>query len=236
MKKVIVGFLSMVLVLLSASFAGASLKVVGDVGYYAPNYGQINEELSVINALTGMNLHFGSGIICGIGLADEVGDLEVRLEYNAFILKIGDTYSDSYTIGGTTYLINGMTEMELTTNPIILSLIYSFSPGASLSPYVGVGLGLFSTKLTGESRYVEYDEDGVLVDAYSDKGSYTDSPIGFLILAGVRKDMTKNLILRGEVRYVSAKATFTDETVSPAWSVDCDLGGFMGSVGVEYKF
>lgn len=233
MKKVMVGFL--ILVLLSASFAGASLKVVGNVGYYAPNYGQINEELSALNTLTGMSLGFNSGVIYGIGLSDEVSNLEVRFEYNSFSSKTKGAYSYGYTIGEITYRYDEMLDLELTTNPIILSLTYGFSPGAPLSPYAGVGLGIFSTKLTGKTVLSDY-ENGVLVDTYSFSDSYTNSPTGLLLLAGVHKDMTKNLILKGEVRYISAKATFTDETVSPTWSVDCDLGGLMGNVGVEYKF
>jgi len=237
MKRVVIGILCVGLVLLSASFAGASLKVSVNAGYYDPDYGQINEELSVLSAGTGMNLGFDSGFIYGLSIAGEIGDrLEARLEYDSFSSKTSGEFTDSYVdLDEVTHTFKNSMKMELTVSPVILSLVYRF-PGASLSPHVGVGLGLFSTKLTGESWYREY-EDGDLVDFSYDRGAYDDDPVGFLVLAGLTKNIGKNFVLRGEVRYIfSAKATFTDETVSPPWSVDCDLGGFMGNVGVECRF
>jgi len=234
MKKIVVGFLSVVVVLLLiSSFAQAGLKMSVNAGYYSPNYGQINEELSAAKVETGMDLRFDSGVFFGLSIAGEVGDkLEVRLEYDSFSSKTKDSYSYSDTFEGITYREDITVELELSTTPIILSLIYNFSPGASLSPYAGVGLGIFSSKLSSKT-VCKYYENGELVDVeppyeYSDD----DSPMGFLVLAGVQKDVTENLIFRGEVRYISAKATFATEVES----VDCDLSGFMGSVGLEYRF
>ena len=237
MKKIVVGFLSVVLVfLLIGSFAQAGLRFYLDAGYYDPDYGEINEYLSMLSAGTGMGLGLDSGFFSALGIAGGITPkLEVRLEYGDFTSKTSGSFTDSYEWEGVTYTSKYRTKMELTVNPLILSLIYRFSERA-LSPYVGVGLGSFSAKLSGESWYEEY-EDGTLADFSYGQGSYSDDPTGFLVLAGLAKDIGKNFVLRGEVRYIfSTKATFVDRTASPPWSVDCDLGGFMGSVVLEYSF
>lgn len=235
-KKLVAGFLSAALVLLLVSFAGASVKVVGTADYYTPNYGEINDVLADTNTELGTAFAFKEGMAYGFGLefgSDAVPNLGIRLEYSSFASKTEDSYSWTMPWGSVTYYWDTTLGFELVTTPIILSAVYQFSPASSFRPYLGLGVGTFSSKLSVKQTDVVYQDDEFF-DTSSDSESWNDSPIGYQGLAGAEIGLSENLSLIGEVRYISAKATF--EGGSLPQPVDCDWSEFTGRIGLAYKF
>ncbi|MFQ6067575.1 MAG: outer membrane beta-barrel protein [bacterium] len=165
MRKKMVGFIiagMLVLVFGLASTparAELSLGVVG--GYYSPNFGKINDDYL---AGLGTDLEFKAGAMYGLVLGyDLPARFGLRLEYNSFESKTSDEEQD----------------FKLTVTPMMLSLIYGFSPA-----YIGAGVGLFSTEFK---------------DTYGDSDS--DSPTGLVLLGGFGFG-DRPIFLNLEARYV----------------------------------
>lgn len=226
--------MSIALVLFSVTSAWPDLRVIGRVGYYSPNFGEFNEATANMNASFGTDLEFKGGIVYGIGLSYDISSrFETRVEYNSSTSKTEDT--SSITWEGTTSRMDISVDYGLTTTPIVISAVLRFFPDMPFRPYVGLGVGIFSSRFSGAVTQ-KYYEDGTLTGTVSGSGSYEDSPAGFQIIGGIENDVSANLVLASEIKYVLAEATFNIEDAIPPYSIKCDWSGFMGSAGIEYRF
>jgi len=171
MRKKIIGFMVAGILFLVLGFvsmpasAELSLGVVG--GYYSPNFGQVNDDLDEMNDLLGTDLGFKAGMMYGLALGYNLpARFGLRLEYNSFESKTSDTSSETWGL----WEFRDDMDLKLTVTPVILSLLYGFSPF-----YIGAGVGSFSTKLKVASEWEEYFV-GFLVDSGS--WSESDSDMG----------------------------------------------------------
>jgi len=212
------------------------------VGYYTPNYGQVNELFENMNKTYGTNVKFKSGLNWGLNLNYELSsNWRMRGEYIAFDSKTSDSYVYEYELFGTLYRDDiDYVGFEVNLRALILSGIYRFSPNKSFCPYAGLGIGLFLTelkgKVTGTSYYYDPSTDKwqewLSIDA---SGSDNASPIGFQILAGVEYKVRENFSIAGEIKYVIGKAE--DLLGEEGWeSFDVDWSGLSAGLGVVYSF
>ncbi len=208
MRKKIVGFMVAGMLILVFGLASTparaqfSLGVVG--GYYGPNFGQINDDLDVVNVVFGTDLELKAGMMYGLALGyDLPPHFGLRLEYNSFESKTSDTVLPGVDL-----------DFKLTVTPVILSLLYGFSPF-----YVGAGVGSFSTKLKW----------GLLVDSTAITIADSDSPTGLVLLAGYGFG-GEPIFLNLEARYVvGTKAKMEDA------GTEVDLSGVQLSLLVGLK-
>ena len=223
MRKKIIGFMVAGILFLVLGFvstpasAELSLGVVG--GYYSPNFGQVNDDLDEVNDLLGTDLELKAGMMYGLALGyDLPARFGLRLEYNSFESKTSDTGSETSGL----WEFREDIDLKLTVTPVILSLLYEFSPF-----YIGAGVGSFSTKLKVTSEWEEYFV-GFLVDSGSWSESDSDSPTGFVLLAGYGFG-GEPVFLNLEARYVVGTKAKLEDLVT---EVDlsglqlCLLGGF----------
>ncbi|MEA1965491.1 MAG: hypothetical protein U9O41_10290 [Candidatus Aerophobetes bacterium] len=241
----------------SSAQSGLSLGVIG--GYYSPSFGEINDDFEEVNILYGTDLELKAGIMYGAAVNYDINpQLRVRLEYDIFKSKtsgegsysyVYDSWLDGYYGWGYYWYYEDWVEetidaeFELTTTPIILSGIYKFSPF-----YVGAGVGSFPTTCKSSGTLTEdYYLDEYLYDSWY--GGYTymdtyywytdsfdlseedsDSPTGFLVIAGVELGGEKTFF-NLEARYIpSLKANF--DTLGTS----ADLGGFQVNLLAGFRF
>jgi len=185
------------------------LNVGGMAGYYNPNFGEVNDEY-----LEGFSKKFEGGLTYGLALSYDISpNIRIRGEYNTFTSKASDdTLSPIMTF-----------EEKLTVTPIILSGIYRISPNVPLCPYIGAGVGSFSTKMEERIEFL-----GIPVP-YEDE----DSPIGFQVLGGVEFG-GGNFSLAAEARYIVAKAELNSDEA--AFYTNVDLGGLFVGLIASIKF
>ena len=208
MRKKIIGFMVAGILFLVLGFvstparAELSLGLVG--GYYSPNFGEINDDLDEFNDLLGTDLELKAGMMYGLALGyDLPPHFGLRLEYNNFESKTSDTVLPGVDL-----------DFKLTVTPVILSLLYGFSPF-----YVGAGVGSFSTEL----------QWGVLEDSVFTSVSDSDSPTGLVLLAGYGFG-GEPIFLNLEARYVvGTKAKLEDA------GTEVDLSGAQLSLLVGLK-
>ena len=225
MRKKIIGFMVAGILFLVLGFvstpasAELSLGVVG--GYYSPNFGQVNDDLDEMNDLFGTDLELKAGMMYGLALGyDLPARFGLRLEYNSFESKTSDTWSETWGL----WEFREDLDLELTVTPVILSLLYGFSPF-----YIGAGVGSFSTKVKSTWTFEEYFL-GVLVDSESDSESDKDSPTGLVLLAGYGFG-GEPVFLNLEARYVvGTKAKLED------FETEVDLTGLQLSLLGGFKF
>ena len=230
MRKKIIGFMVTGVLVLGLGFVSAparaelSLGVVG--GYYSPNFGKINDDLEEINDIFGTDFELKAGMMYGLALGyDLPARFGLRLEYNSFESKTSDTFYDFYwDTWGFLWEEYEDDEWKLTVTPVILSLIYELSPA-----YIGAGVGSFPTKIKFDWEWEEYWE-GFLVDSDSGSESDSDSPTGFVLLAGFGFG-GEPVFLNLEARYVvGTKAKLED------WDTEVDLSGLQLSLLAGFKF
>ena len=223
MRKKIIGFMVAGILFLVLGFvstpasAELSLGVVG--GYYSPNFGQVNDDLDEINTELGTDLEFKAGMMYGLALGYDLPPrFGLRLEYNSFESKTSDTWSETSGL----WEFREDIDLKLTVTPVILSLLYRFSPF-----YIGAGVGSFSTKVKSTAEWEEYFA-GFLVDSDSWSESDDDSPTGLVLLAGYGFG-GEPVFLNLEARYVvgtKAKLEDFDTEVDLSGLQLCLLGGF----------
>ena len=230
MKRKIIGFIVTGALIFTLSFAaratGADWSIGGVAGYYSPNFGEINDfdERYESQDIYGVDLTFKAGTIFGITAAYDISpNLRLRGEINSFTAKTSGTGYWSFG----PYEKEEDIDFELTMTSLVFSGIYKFSPEETLSPYVGAGVGQFSTKvkLSGEQRWYEY---GSLENTYTGSMSQSDTPIGFQLLGGVEYNI-ENFLLTAEIKYTTAKADM-------AVFGTADLSGLSLILGALLKF
>jgi len=201
--------------------AQAGLSIGEVVSYYSPRFGEVNDKLEWVSALSEMDLKLKGGLACGLTLSyDTSPNFRIRGEHNTFTSKTSD--SSSYDLWEDDY------SFKLTTTPIILSGIYRFSPDSLLCPYAGAGIGYFFTKISDEWKGY-YEGEMWNTESYSDK----DNPIGYQILGGI-EFRGENFSLAMEARYIIAKANLNDP--SAGFNTKVDLGGLFAGLIASTKF
>lgn len=230
MKKKMVGFLgagALVLVFgLFSDSAQAELNFGGLVGWYNPNFSELNDYLdSSAPPEWGIDLEFEGGMMYGVAVEYEITpNFKLRGEWNSFNADTSD--SD----GGGNFGYSA--EYKLNVNAYTLSGIYTMSPARPVFPYIGAGVGQIMTKFQwGEIEL--YAGTPWLTST----GSETEGPIGFQVLTGVGFN-TGTLLLWGEARYIFAKVEMEnfqshDGSVS---GITIDLSGLFLNVGTIIRF
>lgn len=232
MKRKIIRLIASGTLIFILSFASRSTQadwsIGGVAGYYSPNFGEVNDfdERYESWDIYGVDLTFKAGTIFGITAAYDISsNFRVRGEINSFTAKASDVgyWSGVWRWSEEVYDI----DFELTMTSLVFSGIYRFSPEESLSPYVGAGVGQFSTKvkLSEERRWYEY---GLLEDIYTTSVSQSDTPIGFQLLGGAEYSI-ENLLLVAEIKYTIAEADM-------GLFKTADLSGFSLILGALFKF
>ena len=204
MRKKIVGFIiAGILVLvfgLVSTPARAEVSLGLVGGYYSPNFGEINDYLA---DYYGTDLKFEAREMYELAVGfDVTPHFRLRLEYQDFQSKTRgtETHFDSYS----------WYKWTLTTTPLILSAIYRAIPF-----YMGAGVGSFPTRVEVSGTQI---------------GSDRDSPIGFVVLAGLEFMGEEETFLNLEARYVSAEADLDE------FGTKVDLSGFQVCVTTGLKF
>lgn len=248
MKRILILVGVMVMGCLVSSSAMAGLGAGLSLGYFNPKYGEINDALTEINEMieetpgVESDLGFGGGLAWTIGLDYDVNpNWVIKGEY----LNFSPETSGSYSYGGEEYGYKVEQSINIRTNlrALILSGIYRFSPGKTLCPYAGVGVGSFSTKVEikaeGEYSYYDYYYDEWVTETLDESIPDEASSIGFQLLGGAEYKIGKQLSVVGELRYISAKAEGfleEDEMGIGEESIDIDWSGFSIGLGARYRF
>lgn len=119
-------------------------------------------------------------------------------------------------------------ELEVIVNPIIFSAIYEFYPFFPI--YVGVGVGMFPSEM--KLKYSSEPYHPLL------EGSWYDGSMGFQLFGEGKTNILENLIVAGEIRYISAEVIFggMGNGIQLPRPTTCDWSGLMGNVFIEYNF
>ena len=230
MKKKLVGFLgtgALVLVFgLLLGSAQAALNFGGLVGWYNPNFSELNDYLdSSAPPEWGIDLEFGGKMLHSIAVEYEITpNFKFRGEWNNFNAGTSDR--------GGRGMFGYRAEYKLNVNAYTFSGIYTASPPRPVFPYIGAGLGQFMTKFQWEET-----ESYTGTPWLNSTGSETEGLMGFQVLSGVGFQ-TGTLLLWGEARYISAEVEIKnfqshDRSVS---GITIDLSGLFLNVGTVIRF
>lgn len=195
------------------------------VGWYSPNFGEVNDYLDDVNDDWDTDLEFEGGMMYGAAVEYEfTPNFKLRGEWNAFKAETSDRvdyFSEWYEA-----------EYKLNVSSYTLSGIYTISPEKPLSPYIGAGVGQFITRFQW-SETASLEGSPLLASS----GSETERPFGFQVLIGIEFG-TGILLLRGEARYISAQVKMEDfESYDDLVSgTTIDLGGLFLNVGAIIRF
>jgi len=199
-------------IFLLVSPAEASFWVKGMGFHYSPDYGGLGDGLEKAAPYyeTPKKLASGTGTAFSAGW-DFSENWGIRLDTFSFTgvadyhhLRLVDTFL-----------------FETSTSPILLSVVYRVPSRGKLYPYLGAGMGSFSSELPMTSNIYE-------------GAHYTDSPTGFQVLAGAEFRLGDGLFFSGELRYLSAKTEYPGYRCVESGSTD--WSGLFVSIGVGYRF
>lgn len=242
------------------SVLDAKLRVGPLMGYYAPNFGEINSDFRQFNDAYGSDLELGSGLCYGVAAEYELSPnfcfrAEV-LNFNSETSASGmqewyEVYYYYYEYWYDLYIFytdNARLKGKVQVTPIFLNAIYKFSPEQSFTPYLGVGAGTllsncrFNWSGTVAAEYWLYDWWYDLwyywyADALSYSFSDGDSgnPIAFQILAGLDLQASPNLSFAIQGRYIAGKADLEMPTYAglDIARTTIDWGGFFLGATLE---
>jgi len=174
----------------------------------------------------GSKFEFNPGMTTGVWVGRRVSSrFGVRVELGSFSSKTSGTLYDDY-VDDWGHLWEQYIDKnwKLTVRPVIFFGTLKLSPA-----YVGMGVGVFPTKLKVDWEREEY-VDGFLWDTAPGSDSESDSPTGLVLLAGFQFGGTRTS-LNLEVRYIfGAKAKLKD------FGAEVDLSGFQLVGGAGFKF
>ena len=244
MKRILILISAIVIGCLVSSSAIAGVSIGGSLGYFSPAYGKINDSLEETNKEMGTHLELGGGLTLGLELSYDIGsNWRVRGEIFGFNSETSESFYNKecdFDGDGVVDMIieDGTADVEASLGGLVLSGIYRISPGRSFSPYVGLGVGLFSTevKVKPEGEVSWWDP---LTEEWKEepfRGDSDDtSSIGFQVLGGVEYKIGEKFSVVGEVRYISAKAEglFKEEEFQ---GTDVDWSGLSFGLGASYRF
>jgi len=210
MLKILASLVLTVILLLSlCSVIQASLWIKGMGFYYSPNYGDLGEGLDKVKPYyeTPKVLKSGTGGAFAVGY--DFGNWSLVLD--TFSFKGIADYRQHRKVYS----------FETSTSPILLSLVYRVPTEGQLHPYLGVGVGSFSSELKITSNIYKGMQE-------------KDSPTGFQLLAGAEYRLKDGLFFSGEAKYLSAKAKYP--TYRCIESCSTDWSGVFVAIGMGYRF
>lgn len=196
---------------LLATPALASFWLKGMGFHYSPDYGELGKDLDEVKPYYDIPQVLESGTGGAFAVGYDFGNWGLVLDTFSFT-GVADYHhkhlADTF-------------KFETSTSPVLLSLVYRIPMKGKLHPYLGAGIGSFSSELTIESNIHQ-------------GAHYTDSPIGYEAIVGADLRLEEGLFFSGELRYLSAKAEYPSyrclESCSTDWS------GIFISIGVGYRF
>ena len=112
--------------------------------------------------------------------------------------------------------------------PPTLTLQYHFTPGAKISPYVGIGV----------NYTIFYSEDAStsLVGALGPTTVNLDDTVGVAFQAGVDFALNDRWFLNADVKYIQIDTTAVLNSGGTINSVDVDLDPIVAGIGVGFRF
>ncbi len=112
--------------------------------------------------------------------------------------------------------------------PPTLTLQYHFTPGAKISPYVGIGV----------NYTIFYSEDAStsLVGALGPTAVNLDDTVGVAFQAGVDFALNDRWFLNADVKYIQIDTTAVLNSGGTINSVDVDLDPIVAGIGVGFRF
>lgn len=222
----------------------------GLLGWYSPDYGEVNDKLHEINDYWRTDLGLDSGPILGLTASYQFSpNFRLRGEIAKFRAETSDTgtLSGGYWYYWWYYSWEETLEFdgELIVTPVIVSGVYIFpemsSPKFSLRPYLGAGIGQFITKGKVSAKY-EYDEwlDSYHIyhEEWPIEDEDTDKPLGIQLLGGVEGELSENVSFGIEARYIVAEAELESRKLGlfGKKEIEVDLGGLMLTGSLLIKF
>lgn len=122
------------------------------------------------------------------------------------------------------------TELEMTA--VTLGLIYRFTgPDAALIPYVGLGGGLYSWRLTEFGDFIDFNDPQLeIFDAFFED---EDEEFGVYFTAGFEVPLAETWSLFAEARWDNAEAELGGDFRELG---DLDLSGRSYSAGLSFRF
>lgn len=211
---------TLVLLLGLASLAQASFWVKGGGFHYSPfsaiswsapsEYGRIHYD-------TPEKLDYGTGTAFSLGY-DFSESWGVRLDTFRFN---GEAEYYHKPLGDLVEIYEEIYRFEISTSPVLLSLVYRIPTEGKLRPYLGAGVGGFPSELTIGSNLQK-------------EVHYKESSTGFQAFLGAEYRLKRGLFFSGELRYLSAEAEYPDYGCLH----DCrtDWTGIFLALGVGYRF
>ena len=202
--------LSGVIVFLFSYSAISGLTGGISLDYFSPSYGNINQDLVGINKCIGTDFKFEGGSAFGFSSGyNFTSNWRIRGEFFNFSSKTSDSYEDIWQEGAYLLYREMKVDFEARLGALIFSGIYRFSPDKSFCPYVGIGIGKFSTEFKQEGRGIARSYlNGEPLEHLNIYYSFFDdtSSTGFQFLGGAEYRIGERFVVIGEVRYISAKA------------------------------
>ena len=176
------------------------------------------------------------------GEPEDLNDAVVGIEYLRFL---GDRLG--FVAGGTVYSgsteqfyldfvddagfdIFHSTELEIASLNLGL-LVHLARRDRAIVPYVGIGGGLYSWRLTESGDFIDFGlaEPEVFFDTFEDDGT----TLGWYWQAGLEVPLGRNLSVYGDARWVRAEADLEGDFAGLG---DLDLSGKTLSAGLTWSF
>lgn len=206
------------------------------LGYFSPSYGKINQDLAETNEYLGTDFKFKGGLASGVNLGyNFTSNWTITGEFFSFSSKTSDSYEYMRDYGWNNVMFTEIkADLEARLRALIFSGIYKFFPGKPFSPYVGIGIGKFSTEFKQKGRGYSYwsDEPGERYEIYYSVFDDTSS-IGFQLLGGAEYEIGERFSVVGEVRYISAEAN--DLVVSILGETTSLSGGGFKDTNIDWS-
>lgn len=179
-----------------ASFSGAK----GSLGLFFPRYGsEIKRELETMNIALDTDLELTGSLAIDFGLEYSLSS-KWRILGELFVFD--SETSDSYTYYSEDQVKSGRIKVKVTFSGLIFNVVYKPFSSKSFCPYVGAGVGLFSSekKISGLAY-----EPGLPYIEYSEREGFTGSQF----LGGIewKGEAFYSLV---EIRYLNAKGAGID--------------------------
>ena len=124
--------------------------------------------------------------------------------------------------------IEHTTDLE-TTNLSAGMVFYPFRRSATVAPYFGGGLGIYSYDLTESGDFVDLDTFDIFEGTFVGSGE----TLGGFFLIGLEVPLTSSFSIFGEARWHVAKADLEEDFADFG---KIDLGGRELSAGVSFRF
>lgn len=221
MKKI--GFLTVALIFILALPVYGSWQVGAFGAMYNPNFGEVNDDLDIINLTWGTNLKLRGTIIYGVTLGYGFSPrFTVMGEMSNLFLHTSATYYDNEQIlHKVTVSVRGL--------PIFVTGIYKFDSGENISPYqevvtpyLGIGVGRLSTQYKRKEEILASSPE---ITTFSDD----DAPAIFQLLAGaeISFPQNRNFILVAQIKHIWGEAIVLGSSL--------DWGGTSYNLGVQGK-